>query len=76
MQLTILSYLASLSYLSLGETEIGCQLGSLGQSQVLRPLESSFKLLDLQGRVDCPRLPHLFPLTVHSAYLAVLYSLF
>ena len=75
MQLTTHS-LTSLSYLSLGETEIGCQFSSLWQSEVLGPLESSLEVLDLQGRVDCPWFPHLFPLTVHAAYLAVLYSLF
>ena len=75
MQLTTHS-LTSLSYLSLGETKVCCKFSPLRQSEVLGPLESSLQLLDLQRRVDCPGFPHLFPLTVHSAYLAVLYSFF
>ncbi len=52
------------SYLSLGEPEGGGQLGSFGQSQILRPLETPFQLLNLEAGIDGSRLPHLLAFAV------------
>ena len=61
-------------YLCLGDAEAGGELRALGQGQVLRPLEPTLQLLDLQARVDRPRLPDLLPLSIDSSdQLAVLY---
>ena len=64
------------TYLSLGDAKACGQLCSLWQREILGPLEPSLQLLDLQRGVDCPWFPHLLPLAVHFANLAVLYSLF
>ena len=66
----------SLSYLRLREAEGGRQLRPLWQGQVLRPLEPALQLLDLQRRVDGPRLPHLLAFTVDPCQFAILYRLF
>lgn len=46
-------------HLRLGEAELRSQLGPLGQRQVLRVLETLVQVLQLQTRVDGPRLPEL-----------------
>ena len=46
-------------HLRLGEAELRGQLGPLGQRQVLRVLETLVQVLQLQTRVDGPRLPEL-----------------
>ena len=66
----------SLSYLRLREAEGGRQLRPLWQGEVLRPLEPALQLLDLQRRVDRPRLPHLLPFAVDPCQFAILYRLF
>ena len=64
------------SYLRLSEAEGGRQLRPLRQGQVLRPLEPALQLLDLQRRVDGPRLPHLLAFAVDPCQFAILYRLF
>lgn len=46
-------------HLRLGEAELRGQLGPLGQRQVLRVLETLVQVLQLQIRVDGPRLAEL-----------------
>lgn len=46
-------------HLCLGEAKLRGQLGPLGQSQVLRVLETLVQALQLQTRIDGPRLPEL-----------------
>lgn len=46
-------------HLGLGEAELRGQLGPLGQRQVLRVLETLVQVLQLQARVDSPRLAEL-----------------
>jgi len=53
-------------HLSLRESEGSGQFGPFGQRQVLRSLEAPIELLQLQTRVDRPRLAHLLPLPVHA----------
>lgn len=50
--------------LRLGESQAGCELGSLGQRQVLGPLKPPVQLLQLQTAVDRPWLSHLLALAV------------
>ena len=64
------------SYLRLREAEGGRELGPLRQGEVLRPLEPALQLLNLQRRVDRPRLPHLLPFAVDPCKFAILYRLF
>lgn len=64
------------SYLRLREAEGGGELRPLRQGEVLRPLEPALQLLDLQRRVDRPRLPHLLPFAVDPCQFAILYRLF
>lgn len=47
-------------HLGLGEAELCSQLGPLGQRQVLRVLETLVQVLQLQARVDGPRLAQPF----------------
>lgn len=58
-------------HLSLRQAQFSCQVGSLGQSEVLGLLETLVERLQLQAGVDGPRLPDLLPLPVES-HLAVL----
>lgn len=53
------------AYLCLREAERGGQLGPLWQRQVLGALEATVQLLQLQTRVDGPRLAHLLALAIH-----------
>lgn len=46
-------------YLGLGESELGCQLSSLRQGQVLGMLETLVQVLQLQAGVDGSRLAQL-----------------
>lgn len=46
-------------YLGLGESELRCQLSSLGQGQVLGMLETLVQVLQLQAGVDGSRLAKL-----------------
>lgn len=46
-------------HLGLGEAELRCQLGPLGQRQVLRVLEALVQVLQLQAGVDGPGLAQL-----------------
>ena len=71
-----LALAACLSYLRLREAEGGRQLRPLREGQVLRPLEPALQLLDLQRRVDGPRLPHLLAFAVDPCQFAILYRLF
>ena len=49
-------------YLRLRESQGGGQLGSLGQGQILRPLEPFVELLQLEAAVNRPRFPHFLSL--------------
>lgn len=51
-------------YLGLRQAQLGCQVGPLGQRQVLGLLEALVKRLQLQAGVNGPRLPYLLPLPV------------
>ena len=52
--------------LSLSETE-GCgQLGAFRQGEILRPLETSVELLQLQRRVDRARFAHLLAFAIDA----------
>lgn len=62
-------------YLSLRQPQRAGQLGPLRQRQVLRPLEPALQLLDLERRVDGPRLAHLLALAVDPSQLAILDAL-
>ena len=68
--------LVCVSYLRLREAEGGRELRPLRQGEVLRPLEPALQLLNLQRRVDRPRLPHLLPFAVDPCQFAILYRLF
>ena len=52
------------SYLRLGEAQLGSQVGPLGQGEVLGLLEALVQRLELQARVDGPRLADLLALPV------------
>lgn len=59
-------------YLGLRQAQFGCQVGPLGQGEVLGLLEALVKCLELQAGVNGPRLPDLLPLPVQP-HLPVLY---
>ena len=62
-------------YLCLCEAESGGKLRSFRQRQVLGALEPPLQLLDLQRRVDGPRLPHLLALAIYPCQFSVLNAL-
>lgn len=59
-------------YLGLRQAQFGCQVGPLGQGEVLGLLEALVKCLELQAGVNGPRLPDLLPLPIQP-HLPVLY---
>lgn len=60
-------------YLSLREAETSRQLGALGQSEILRPLEALVQRLQLQTRVDRSRLSNLLPFAIYSHFAPFYY---
>ena len=64
------------AYLSLGQSQIGCKLGSFWQSKVLGPLKSSFKMLDLKRGINGSWFPHFLSFTIYPTNFAVLYGFF
>lgn len=59
-------------HLGLRQAQFGCQVGSLGQGEVLGLLEALVERLELQAGVNGPRLPDLLPLPIQP-HLAILY---
>lgn len=58
-------------YLCLSQAELGRQLRSFGQGEVLRLLEASLQSSELVAGVDRPRLADLFRLSIHHADLGL-----
>lgn len=52
------------AHLSLGESQLGRQVGPLGQGQVLGLLEALVQGLQLQAGVDGSGLPYFFPFAI------------
>lgn len=52
------------AHLSLGESQLGRQVGPLGQGQVLGLLEALVQGLQLQTGVDGSGLPYFFPFAI------------
>lgn len=55
-------------YLGLRQAQFGCQVGPLGQGEVLGLLEALVEGLKLQAGVDGARLPDLLPLPVEPHF--------
>lgn len=54
------------AHLSLGESQLGRQVGALGQGQVLGLLEALVQGLQLQAGVDGSGLPYFFPFAIQT----------